>query len=116
LHNGQIDYDEIKKTFSSPDGAKYFVEATGIDTFAAAVGNLQGKYPVPKILDLGLLQDIRNVVRCNISLRGGSDTPGHYFVSAGQIGVTKINIKSDMGYAYRKPLEKSWLSIQTNTQ
>jgi fructose-bisphosphate aldolase, class II len=105
-HNEQIDYDEIKKTFSTPEGAKYFVEATGIDTFAAAVGNLHGKYPVPKILDLDLLQDIRNAITCNISLHGGSDTPGHYFVSAVQIGVTKININSDMRYAYRKTLEK----------
>lgn len=51
-----IDYDEIKKTFSTSEGAKAFVDATGIDTFAAAVGNLHGKYPVPKELDLELLQ------------------------------------------------------------
>lgn len=50
LHTENIDYDEIKKTFSTPDGAKAFVSATGIDTFAAAIGNLHGKYPVPKVL------------------------------------------------------------------
>src|SRR3984957_3145379 len=92
LHTEQIDYEEIKKTFSTPEGAKVFVGATGIDTFAAAIGNLHGKYPVPKILDLELLQRIRDAISCNISLHGGSDTPGHYFVSAVQIGVTKINI------------------------
>jgi fructose-bisphosphate aldolase class II len=101
-----IDYEEIKKTFSTPEGSKHFVEATGIDTFAAAIGNLHGKYPVPKVLDLELLQQIRDAVDCNISLHGGSDTPGHYFVSAVKIGVTKININSDMRFAYRKSLEK----------
>lgn len=106
LHTEQIDYEEIKKTFSTPEGARAFVEATGIDTFAAAIGNLHGKYPVPKILDLELLQRIRDVLSCNISLHGGSDTPGHYFVSAVQIGVTKVNINSDMRYAYRTGLEK----------
>jgi len=106
LHTEKIDYDEIKKTFSTPDGAKAFVEATGIDTFAAAVGNLHGKYPVPKVLDLELLQQIRSAIGCNISLHGGSDTPGHYFRDAVQIGVTKININSDMRYAYRTALEK----------
>ncbi len=107
LHNEKIDYEQIKKTFSTPEGAKRFVETTGIDTFAAAIGNLHGKYPVPKILDLELLQKIRDAIDCNISLHGGSDTPGHYFVDAVKIGVTKVNINSDMRYAYRKALEKT---------
>jgi fructose-bisphosphate aldolase, class II len=106
LHTEHIDYEEIKRTFSTPEGAKSFVDATGIDTFAAAVGNLHGKYPVPKLLDLELLQRIRRAINCNISLHGGSDTPGHYFVSAVEIGVTKININSDMRYAYRTTLER----------
>jgi len=107
LHTEKIDYDEIKKTFSTPQGSKAFVDATGIDTFAAAVGNLHGKYPVPKKLDLELLQRIRDAIDCNISLHGGSGTPAHYFESAVRIGVTKININSDMRVAYRLALEKS---------
>lgn len=106
LHTETIDYEAIKKTFSTPEGARHFVEATGIDTFAAAVGNLHGKYPVPKELDLDLLRQIRDAIGCNISLHGGSGTPGHYFVSAVQIGVTKVNINSDMRVAYREALEK----------
>lgn len=106
VHKEDIDYNEIKKTFSTPQQASAFVMATGIDTFAAAVGNLHGKYPVPKILDLELLQQIRSAISCNISLHGGSDTPGHYFRDAVQIGVSKININSDMRYAYRTALEK----------
>jgi fructose-bisphosphate aldolase class II len=107
VHNENIDYDEIRKTFSTPATAYHFVKETNIDTFAAAVGNLHGKYPVPKKLDLELLQEIRETIDCNISLHGGSDTPGHYFVSAVKIGVTKVNINSDMRYAFRTYLEKS---------
>jgi len=106
LHTEKIDYEEIRKTFSTPEGAHAFVAATGVDTFAAAVGNLHGKYPVPKVLDLELLQRIRDAVDCNISLHGGSDTPGHYFRDAVKTGVTKININSDMRFAYRTTLEK----------
>ena len=62
---------------------------------------------MPKILDLELLTRIRAAINCNISLHGGSDTPGHYFVNAVQIGVTKVNINSDMRYAYRTSLEKA---------
>ena len=106
VHAEAIDYEEIKKTFSTPEGAAAFVEATGIDTFAAAVGNLHGKYPVPKVLDFELLQAIRDAIHCQISLHGGSGTPLHFFEEAAKIGVSKININSDMRYAFRQTLEK----------
>lgn len=106
VYDTKIDYEEIKKTFSTPEGAQAFVAATGIDTFAAAIGNLHGKYPLPKQLDLELLQRIRQAITCNISLHGGSDTPGHYFEEAAKIGVSKININSDMRFAFRQTVEK----------
>lgn len=106
VHKEEIDYEEIKKTFSTPEGSLDFIEKTGIDTFAAAVGNLHGKYPVPKELDLELLQAIRDAIPCQISLHGGSGTPLHYFEEAARIGVSKININSDMRYVFRKTLEK----------
>jgi ketose-bisphosphate aldolase len=106
LHTEPIDYEEVKKYNTTPDGAADFVAQTGIDTFAVQIGNLHGKYPVPKILDLDLLARIRSKIDCNISLHGGSDTPGHYFMDAIKIGVTKININSDMRYVYRKTLEQ----------
>lgn len=106
VHAEAIDYAEIRKTFSTPEGASAFVNATGIDTFAAAVGNLHGKYPVPKELDLELLARIRNAIPCNISLHGGSGTPLEYFEQAARIGVSKININSDMRYVFRTELEK----------
>ncbi|MGE5312523.1 MAG: class II fructose-bisphosphate aldolase [Acidobacteriota bacterium] len=105
VHEETIDYEAIKQTFSTPEGARAFVEATGVDTFAAAVGNLHGKYPVPKQLDLDLLRSIREAIDCQISLHGGSGTPLHYFEEAARIGVSKININSDMRYAYRTALE-----------
>lgn len=106
VHDEAIDYEEIKKTFSTPDGARAFADATGIDTFAAAIGNLHGKYSVPKVLDLELLKQLRVAFDCHISLHGGSGTPGHYFRDAVAIGVTKVNINSDMRFAYRTALEK----------
>ncbi len=106
VHEESIDYEEIKKTFSTPQGSKEFIDATGIDTIAVAIGNLHGKYPVPKELDLELLRQIRDVIDCQISLHGGSGTPLHYFEEAAKIGVSKININSDLRFAFRKTLEK----------
>ena len=106
VHKEEIDYEEVKKTFSSPEGAQAFVNATGIDTYAVAIGNLHGKYPVPKELDIELLQRIRDSIDCQISLHGGSGTPLHYFEEAARLGVSKVNINSDMRYAFRTTLEK----------
>ncbi len=108
VHEEAIDYETIKKTFSTPEGATRFIEATGIDTFAAAIGNLHGKYPVPKELDIELLTRIHEVLPDghNISLHGGSGTPLHYFEEASKQGVSKININSDMRYVFRKTLEQ----------
>ena len=106
LHKEKIDYGEIKKFFTKPDEAKKFVEATSIDSYAVAIGNLHGHYPAPKVLDLDLLKEIRQALDCNLSLHGGSGTPKHYFVEVVKIGVSKININSDMRIAYRDTLEK----------
>lgn len=106
VHKEEIDYEEVKKYHTKPEEAVDFVGRTGINTLAVQVGNLHGLYPVPKQLDLQLLQTLRDSVDCQISLHGGSGTPLHYFEEAARIGVSKININSDMRYMFRKTLEK----------
>jgi len=106
VHAEAIDYAEIRKTFTTPDGARAFVAATGIDTFAVAIGNLHGLYPVPKHLDLGLLERIREAVPCYLSLHGGSGTPDGEFRGAVDRGISKININSEIRRAYRTTLEQ----------
>ncbi len=108
VHEEDIDYEEIKKTFSTPKGTVEFVEATGIDTFAVAIGNLHGRYPVPKQLDIDLLKSINKEVGDDtfLSLHGGSGTPEHYYSEAVAHGISKVNINSDMRYAFRTTLEK----------
>jgi fructose-bisphosphate aldolase class II len=106
VHKEDIDFEEVRRYMTKPDEAADFVTKTGIDTFAAQVGNLHGKYPVQKQLNLELLQRIRDSVDCNISLHGGSGTPGHYFKEAATIGVSKVNNNSDLRYAFRTALER----------
>jgi fructose-bisphosphate aldolase, class II len=101
-----IDYEEVRKTFTKPAEAKAFIEATGIDTFAVAIGNLHGLYPVPKQLDLDLLENIRAAVSGHLSLHGGSGTPDDHFRGAVERGISKININSEMRRAYRVTLEQ----------
>ncbi|HJQ08052.1 MAG TPA: class II fructose-bisphosphate aldolase [Candidatus Saccharimonadales bacterium] len=50
---------------------------------------------------------IRDTIDCYTSLHG-SGTPGHYFEDAVKMGVTKVNINSDMRIAYREALERAF--------
>lgn len=106
VHNESIDYERIKKAFSTPEEAKEFVDATGVDTFAATIGNLHGIYKNPEKLDLELLSKIRNTINAQISLHGGSGVPTDDITGAIKIGVSKININTDLRYAFRTALEK----------
>jgi len=107
LHQTEIDQDAVKQSLSAPGSAREFVKATGVDTLAVGIGNLHGKYAGPKELDLDLLAEIRKEIDVNISLHGGSDTPAHYFEKAAKIGVSKVNVNSDLRIAYRQALEKA---------
>ncbi|HSH31460.1 MAG TPA: class II fructose-bisphosphate aldolase, partial [Candidatus Saccharimonadales bacterium] len=106
VHTEDITEQTVKSTYTKPGEAKKFVAATGIDTFAASIGNLHGLYPTPKVLDLELLQQIRDALGCYISLHGGSGTPLHFFQQAAAIGVSKVNINSEMRKAFRLGLER----------
>jgi fructose-bisphosphate aldolase, class II len=105
VHPEAIDYETIQSTFTTPEGARQFIAATGIDTFAVAIGNLHGLYPVPKQLDLALLERIRAAVPGYLSLHGGSGTPEAQFRGAVARGISKININSELRQAYRTTLE-----------
>lgn len=107
FHEENIDFEEIKKDFTDPRSALDFVHQTDVDIFAASVGNLHGSYPVPKQLNLVLLQQVCDMLPCSVSLHGGSGTPLFYFEEAAKIGVNKININTDVRIAHRKALEKA---------
>jgi fructose-bisphosphate aldolase, class II len=106
VHKEAINYEEIKQFFTKADEAKAFIEATGIDTYAVAIGNLHGVYPVPKQLDIPLLQQLRAALPGYLSLHGGSGTPPEQYQAAVQNGISKININSEMRRAYRVTLEE----------
>ena len=107
VHTEDINYDEIKKTFSTPDGCRAFIKETGVDTFAVAIGNLHGLYPVPKQLDLELLEQLAAAVpETYLSLHGGSGTPEDQFRGAVERGISKININSEMRKVFRTTLEQ----------
>ena len=100
---GTMEGDEIH--YTQPDEARRFVEATGVDTLAVAIGTRHGLYPksLKPQLKLDLLRRLREAVEIPLVLHGGSDNPDSEIEQACLIGISKINISSDIKTAfYRK--------------
>lgn len=91
-------------TYVDPDDVEDFVEKTGVDTLAVAVGTAHGIYPkdVKPELQLELIEDIVNRVDIPLVLHGGSSNPDEEVARAVKIGIQKVNISSDMKFAFYK--------------
>lgn len=90
--------------YTKPDTVKEFVERTGVDTLAIAIGTSHGIYPKdmkPK-LKLDLLKEIRGIVDIPLVLHGGSANEDKEIAEAVKLGISKINISSDIKDAFYK--------------
>lgn len=105
LHHDEIHPALIQRTISTPEGARRFVDLTGIDIFAIGIGNAHGRYLAPKALRLDVLTGVRDAIDIGISLHGGSGTSDDLYRAVARRGISKININSDIRYAYRTILE-----------
>lgn len=95
-------------TYTDPDDAVRFVQETGVDTLAIAIGTSHGIYPkgfVPK-LNLDLLKTIKSKVSVPLVLHGGSSNPDEEIRKSVQLGVNKINISSDIKDAYYRKMRQ----------
>jgi fructose-bisphosphate aldolase class II len=97
---GTMEGNEIH--YTQPDEARAFVEATGVDTLAVAIGTRHGLYPkgLTPHLELELLRRLREAVDIPLVLHGGSDNPDSEIEQACLIGISKINISSDIKKAF----------------
>lgn len=92
--------DEI--IYVDPDDVETFVEGTGVDTLAVAVGTAHGIYPKDRQpeLKLELLKEISARVDIPLVLHGGSANPDEEIARAVKLGINKINISSDIKDAF----------------
>ena len=77
---------------TDPNDAAVFVERTGIDALAVAIGNAHGNYPVAPTLAFDVLKQIQERVDIPLVLHGGSGIKDEDFQHAIALGVKKVNI------------------------
>ena len=88
--------------YTDPEQAKDFIEKTGIDCLAIAIGTSHGIYPKDKKpeLRIDILDEIKKIVDAPLVLHGGSSNKDSEIAKSVEHGVNKINISSDIKAAY----------------
>ncbi len=85
--------------FTDPEEAQQFVQATGIDALAVAVGRVHGVYKGKPELDIPRLARIRELAGVPLVLHGGSGLSDEDFRQAIANGIAKINVYTDLSQA-----------------
>jgi len=101
------------RTLSTPEEARQFVEATGIDVLAPAVGNMHGMLQsmvqgkAKKHLDIERIAEIKKAAGVFLTLHGGSGTDDEDFRKAIAAGINVIHINTELRVAWRESLGES---------
>ena len=100
--------------FTDPDVALDFIDRTGVDALAVAVGNAHGDYKFPPKLDFDRISDIAKITGTPLVLHGGSGLADNDFREAVRRGICKVNIFTDLDKTGKAGIEKG-LHVGQNT-
>ena len=101
-----ITVDEKEATFTDPQEAKEFIDATGVDALAVAIGTAHGIYKGEPKLDFERLKKIVALVDTPIVLHGSSGVPDEAIKQAISLGVRKVNIDTNLREAFVKKIKQ----------
>lgn len=93
------DYDTYgarREGFTKPEDVERFVEETGVDFLAIAIGSAHGQYKGTPELDYELLAEISRRVDIPLVMHGGSGLSDEQFQTAIANGISKVNIFTDL--------------------
>ncbi len=101
-----ITVSDREATFTDPDEAQYFVEQTGVDSLAIAVGTAHGVYKGEPKIDFDRIRAIREKVSVPLVLHGSSGVPYEALEEAVKCGICKINIDTDIRASFAKAVKE----------
>ncbi len=110
-----VEYDA--SLFTRPEAAEDFVNRTGVDALAIAIGTIHGVYRSAPRLDFQRLAAIRQSVPVGLVLHGGSGLADSDFQRAVSLGINKINIFTELSLCAMNhvkealPTAESWLEV-----
>ena len=101
--------DEKDTKFTNPAQAKEYVERTGIDSLAVAIGTAHGLYHGEAKLDFDRLKEIRDVVDVPLVLHGASNIPDELVKKAISLGICKVNVATDLKIPFSDAVKKYFI-------
>jgi len=111
IHDSLPDHS---KELSTPEEARQFIESTGVDVLAPAVGNSHGMVQAmvegdaKKRLDLARIREIKSATRSLLTLHGGSGTEDNDLRGAIAAGINIIHINTELRVAWRRGMEQAF--------
>ena len=100
-------------SLTTPEEAKQFVQSTGVDILAPAVGNMHGMLTsmvqgkAKKRLNIERIAQIKQATGALLTLHGGSGTDDEDFREAIAVGINIVHINTELRIAWRRSLEDS---------
>ena len=100
-----------EETMTKPDELKRFIDETGIDLIAPAVGNVHGIISTgePR-LSIARVRELNAISSVPMVLHGGSGTADEDFKEAIKAGIAMVHINTEIRIAYRKGIEEAFKS------
>ena len=96
-HVGSADVEgDQENNYTTPEEAKAYIDATGVDALAIAIGSAHGVYKKKPMLNIERLKEIRAAVDTPLVLHGGSGLSDDDFRNTIREGIAKVNIFTDL--------------------
>ncbi len=106
--------EEIGDNYTEPDAARRFVEETGVEALAVAVGTAHGRYKKAPKLAIERIREIKEAAGVPLVLHGGSGVPDEEIRAAVKAGIRKMNFSTDLCYSFLDTVfatSREWVGI-----
>ncbi|AKA39150.1 tagatose bisphosphate family class II aldolase [Yersinia ruckeri] len=100
-----LNVDAKDALYTDPDSAARFVQATGIDSLAIAIGTAHGMYKTTPHLDFDRLAIIRRNTDIPLVLHGASGIPDEDVRRCIELGISKVNVATELKIAFSDALK-----------
>ncbi|MCL2096958.1 MAG: class II fructose-bisphosphate aldolase [Oscillospiraceae bacterium] len=108
-----IGSEDSESIYTNPDDALEFVNQTGIDSLAVAIGTAHGLYKSTPKLDIDRLSEIKKLVNIPIVLHGATGLPDSLIEECVKRGVNKINFATELRRVYTNAIREKLDSDKT---
>jgi len=96
--------EEGDAIYTDPDTVEEFVEKTGVDSLAVAIGTGHGVYESTPNLDFDRLEKIKNLIDIPIVLHGASGISKEDVQKCISLGCAKVNVSTELKIPFSEAL------------